>query len=361
MFTRSGHNYGDLSGFGEGYSSSHRPAHPYAPDPYARDQYAADPYVAYRPHPHTAHYQQRFPVAQVAPPTTVSSVDDASTTNTIVDSKIDDTAATLDTLQSMLSTMKPTSDFEQNIVQYLGLLTAQMKEIKFEQAHIIKRSVANARDNEHRFAHVNRSFDDVNRSVIKTEQYSRRDTITMSGLSKATEGETAVDLGNRIANTLSKCGVKVKPDDLSAFHRNSATGRTVPPRDGSGGTRELPPSITVRFKAINLKDEIIRSYKNYDSENSKQMDVKVYHSLTPHYSNLRRDIESFFKSGNSSANSNNPHSIQPGDKQLKWCKYQSPSSGLVLKLMSDEYMNGVHTWPDFCDKFHKVVVLGARY
>ena len=35
--------------------------------------------------------------------------------------------------------------------------------------------------------------------------------------------------------------------------------------------------------------------------------------------------------------------------------YQSPASGLVVKLRSEEYMKGIHVWDDFIREFAKVV------
>ena len=105
----------------------------------------------------------------------------------------------------------------------------------------------------------------------------------------------------------------------------------------------------------------MRNYKNFDSVAKKPNDVRIYHSLTPHYSGLRRSIEQFFKEGDVPDNELNPHKVQPRGRELKWCKYQSPSSGIVVKLKSDEYIKGVHSWYDFCDKYYKIVELGASY
>jgi len=319
----------------QGYSPSYPPAYP--------------PYNGPPPQ-----RQSMSLLSQHQPPTTVTSdmVDK-------VNKNVEASTATLDTLRNMLESATPTTEFEKMVATYLGLLTAQLRDIKVDVSVINDRLLKHEDLADRRFADINHGFGEVEDIVVKTEQYSRRDTITVAGLSKPNENETSADLGNRIATTLSKCGVRVKVDDFSAFHRNSNKSKTVKTRDGAD--KVIPPSVTARFKSINLKDEVIRNYKNYDTETSRSKEVRIYHSLTPHYSHLRRNIELFFKEGDNEDNLQNPHKVQPGTKELKWCKYQSPSSGLVLKLKSDEYIKGVHSWHDFCDKYYKVVILRASY
>ena len=276
-----------------------------------------------------------------------------------VNSRAEATAATLDSMKNMLDTATPTSEFEKLVVNYLGLLTAQMREIKIDVSVLNDRLSKSVEHTNSRFNSAQKEFMEIEDMVIKTEQYSRRDAITVSGLSKPNETETSIDLGNRIANTLSKSGIRVKPEDLSAFHRNSKENKIIKLRDGR--TKEIPPSVTARFRSTNMKDEVMRNYKNFDSVANKPNDIRIYHSLTPHYSMLRRSIEQFFKDGDVPDNELNPHKVQPHGKQLKWCKYQSHTSGIVLKLKSDEYIKGVHSWYDFCDKYYKLVELGATY
>ena len=45
-----------------------------------------------------------------------------------------------------------------------------------------------------------------------------------------------------------------------------------------------------------------------------------------------------------------------GGKRIKWCTYQSPTAGLVVKLQSDEYMRDIHVIDDFYFNFEKVCV-----
>ena len=75
--------------------------------------------------------------------------------------------------------LNPSSDFETGIVNYLRLLTAQVRELKSDQSHIKLREEYSYRN--HAF---NEQFDDLELNVAKSEQYTRRDTITIVGLEK---------------------------------------------------------------------------------------------------------------------------------------------------------------------------------
>ena len=52
------------------------------------------------------------------------------------------------------------------------------------------------------------------------------------------------------------------------------------------------------------------------------------------------------------ADDNNEHNR---GKRIKWCTYQSPTAGLVVKLQSDEYMRDIHVIDDFYLNFEKVL------
>ena len=113
-----------------------------------------------------------------------------------------------------------------------------------------------------------------------------------------------------MVSALRKSGVTVKFKDLSAYHRNGDNVKRV--KLNNGKENVIPPSVIVKFKSINQKDELIKNYKNLDFDKSKPVKVQVYHSLAPHYSGLRRDILKFFK--------DNPTAAIKGDK---WVKYLS--------------------------------------
>ena len=98
----------------------------------------------------------------------------------------------------------------------------------------------------------------------------------------------------------------------------------------------------MRFSKIGKKDKVLRGYRNYDVNTKAPKPVKVFQSLSPHYSGLRQYIVKFFGDDNVEGNLG---------KQLKWCTYQSPSAGLAVKLKSDEFMRDIHVVDDFLFKF----------
>ena len=242
-------------------------------------------------------------------------------------------ASTLLTIKSMLETTPPSTPFEINATNCINLLISQMVEMKHEQ------EVSNSKTAG--LMHVVR---DIEVSTIKTEQYSRRDCITVTGVSQAA-GETRKDLGQKVASVLSKSGTPVKVDDLSAFHRNGGKGREVNLHNGT--KKFIPPSVTVKFKAINQKDDVLRNYKNYDSSKSKRMDIQVYQSLSSHYAELRRSIIKFFETDGALG------------KQVKWVRYLSPTSGIGVKLKSEEFMKYINTMDEFLFMFKRDVVPAA--
>jgi hypothetical protein len=103
---------------------------------------------------------------------------------------------------------------------------------------------------------VRESVDGLAESVIKTEQYPRRDTVTVVGLPMH-ESESQDNLCKKVAETLSLSGSAVKPADLSTVHCNSKGSKLI-----KGKT--VPPSITVRFCQINQRNNVLRGYRNYD-------------------------------------------------------------------------------------------------
>ena len=215
----------------------------------------------------------------------------------------------------------PKSPFESNMLNCVNLLIAQTREIKTYQ-----------QQQDMRINNMAMNMQEIKRSSVQTEQYSRRDCLTVTGLTK-TDGETSTELGPKITAALSKSGINVKVEDLSAFHRNQQQNKTITQRDGT--TRKIPPSVTVKFKSINQKDSVVKSYRNFDFEAKKPAEVQVYHSISSHCANLRQQIIEYYKSPKARG------------KTLKWVRYLSPSSGLAVKLSSDEFTKGIHHFGDF--------------
>ena len=253
--------------------------------------------------------------------------------------------ATLDTMKSMLDNLTATTDFEKGIKTYLALLQSQVCEARAEHARL-RDEQARLRDEVIvRNRNVRESVNDLTLNVVKTEQYSRRDTITVVGLPKPAGTEAESDLCNKVADVLSACGETVTADDLSVAHRNSKHSKVV------RGNITIPPSVTVRFAKISKKDSVLRGYRNYDQCLKKPREVRVYQSLTSHYSSVRNSIVEFFKSG---PDCENYGDVFNHGLKLKWATYQSPTSGFAVKLDSavGEYMNGIHLFQDFLKQIY---------
>jgi len=244
-----------------------------------------------------------------------------------VDNRISSATATFNSLKNMLDSLNPQSEFERGVVTYLDFLANQVREIKSEQVSLREEMLVRNRN-------MVESVDDLTLSVVKTEQYSRRDTVTVVGLPMP-ETENESDLCKKVAETMSVSGHQVVPADLSAVHRNSKSNKVI-----KGKT--VPPSVTVRFSRINQKDNVLRGYRNYDVSQGKRRDTRVYQSLTSHYSALRSCMYEFFNNNNS-----NSHEIKNVNLKVKWITYQSPTAGFAVKLDDGTYFSGIHMWYDF--------------
>jgi hypothetical protein len=240
----------------------------------------------------------------------------------------------IDTMGQMLGNITGTSRFEQEVLSYLNLLHSTVKDMKTELAKLRDEMIVRNRN-------VRDTVDDLMLSVVKTEQYSRRDTVTVVGLPvDNVDAESQSELTRKVATQLSLSGETVEPSDLSAVHRNS---RQIKEIKG----RKVPPSVTVRFVNINKKDKALRGYKNYDSVEGKSRDVKIYQSLTTHYSQLRGSMLDFFNS--KPGEGKGFGRIKNSELKAKWITYQSPSSGFAVKLENGDYFNRIHVWQDFVD------------
>ena len=252
--------------------------------------------------------------------------------------RLSDLTATLDNLQNMCSELKADTAFEKGMQKLVSLLISQMKEIKVDQVNKHDEGL-------YRHSQLTRTVDDMAMSVVKSEQYTRRDVLTVVGLPKSDGPETETELTTKVVEILSQSGEEVKPTDLSACHRNARNNRVI-----RGKT--IPPSVTVKFDKINKKDKVLRQYKNFDSENRKARDVRVYQLLSEHYTSVRKSILDFF---NSDKNSKDYGRIYNPGLKVKWVTYQSPTAGFAIKLQTGEYFKGVHMWHEFVENLLKVV------
>ena len=146
----------------------------------------------------------------------------------------------------------------------------------------------------------------------KSDQYSRRSTIVVSGL-KHDKNEKPDDLKRSVCNSLSSSGVNVDPAQLQACHRNQSN-RSDPSK---------PPSITVRFYDFNLKDKIVNDYHNYDRATKRRRDVTVSQSLNYHFRSLKKAINEYI-----------------GSDSIRYIHYRSSSAGLVVQLKKERVISG---------------------
>ena len=129
------------------------------------------------------------------------------------DQRLAGVTETLESISPMIDCLKPESQFETGIVNIVRLLTGQLKELKLDHNRFRNEMYCSMRSsNEH--------MDELMLSSVKNEQYSRRDTINVVGLSKP-ESESQSELCTKVADALSQSGESIKASDLSAVHRNS--------------------------------------------------------------------------------------------------------------------------------------------
>ena len=240
-------------------------------------------------------------------------------------SDFDEQSSAIITIKNLLNTMKPEGDFQSAILQVVNFLA---------DSHLKLRSD---------YVSLKNQYDTVNRrsganaiSVAKTEQYSRRDTVVVTGVKFNTE-EKPLELQQKIASELSKCGVPIDHKDFSAVHRNSRTSKTITvKKDNKDRTITVPPSVTVRFMNSNKKDNLIRTYRNYEFRNEQRIHkpVKVFQSMTPYYSDLKRDISLYLKDEGFT---------------VRWIHWRSPTMGMAIKFSKENeplFIKNVHCIDD---------------
>ena len=232
----------------------------------------------------------------------------------------------IETIQSLLSALTPATDIEIALVRAVKFLVNS--HMKLRSDHKILAAKVDS---------VNKVSDSNTVASAQALQYTRRDTVIVTGLPYST-GEKPEALQTSVATVLSSSGVTVTGDDFSAYHRNSKTPKTKTITDKKTGIKKdivIPPSITVRFRNSNVKDTVLRNYKNYDQSNRTPKKVRVYQSLTPYYSLLKSRI------------TENARGFGDPAKEVKWVHWRSPSSGLAVKLKDESFYQGIHSMDDF--------------
>ena len=231
---------------------------------------------------------------------------------------------TMDVVTNMVNELKPgsNSNFQASIKNVLQLMCAQFTSMKqaIESFEI-------------RFMQMNKQ------SLINSEraaQYSRRSTLIVSGL-QMDDGENQSTLQNNVCQLLSDSGVSVKAVDLSHCYRNSGKPRKVPTKDGK--SKMLPPSITVSFVKSSKKDNVLKSYSNFNSSTRKRKPVTISQSLTPYFNKFRRSL------------SDHLSTCCDVVGRCKWIHYRSPTSGFCIKTEKNHFTN-IFCITDLTDQIH---------
>ena len=226
---------------------------------------------------------------------------------------------TLDKLSTTLNSLKTKSTFEETIKVALQTMTNQVKFLS-------------SRNN-----NVADNIDKMESGLAHCDQYSRRNTVIVTGLNfKSSESHD--ELTENVASEMSKCGLHVVKHDFSACHKNSNKHKSVT-NSSTGKTISLPPSVTVRFYDSHKKDTVLHKYRNY--ENNRPKKVRVYQSLNNYYINLKKNISNF---------------CSDNEIDIKWIHLRSQSSGFCIKVSENDdfrVMSKVFSMGDFTRNLYK--------
>lgn len=172
----------------------------------------------------------------------------------------------------------------------------------------------------------------IEQTAAKAEQYHRRDTVIVAGMDMP-PNETPDQLKKSVADVLNKSGTTVWVENFAAIHRNGKQYKTIKKGDKE---IQIPPAITVKFSNLNKKDEVLRSYKNFDSTTKKRRKICVYQSLSPYYKLLKDEINKYCTSK---------------ALAIAWAHWRSPTCGIAVKLKgSGILVTNVHGLDDFKSK-----------
>ncbi|KAL5252883.1 hypothetical protein ACHWQZ_G015597 [Mnemiopsis leidyi] len=127
--------------------------------------------------------------------------------------------STLDHMKTLLDELEPATPFEKGMKSYMTFLHCQFTELKHQVDRVQSDSVVRHRN-------TMETVDELALTCVKTEQYSRRDTVTVVGLVQP-DNETQAGLTKKVAEVLSTPGDTVSETDLSVVHRNSNRPRII--------------------------------------------------------------------------------------------------------------------------------------
>ena len=235
---------------------------------------------------------------------------------------MDSQLATLETLKQMCDELKPSGNCgcDVQVKALLKIMCAQLAEIK---GTVLEVKAGLER--------VDKSYQDAVVVSEKAHQYSRRNTVVLSGL-ELEEGETSVQLEGKVAGILSYSGTAVKVSDFNHCHRNSRKDKIIKNREGV--EIKIPPTVTVVFQKGSKKDDVLRGYKNFYSASRKRKKVTLYQSLSPYYNKLRKEMSVFL------------HNNTAKFGKCIWIHWRSSSAGFCLKTEKC-YLSGIFSFDDF--------------
>ena len=230
--------------------------------------------------------------------------------------------ATLETLKQMCDELKPSGNCgcDVQVKALLKIMCAQLAEIK---GTVLEVKAGLER--------VDKSCQDAVVVSEKAHQYSRRNTVVLSGL-ELEEGETSVQLEGKVAGILSDSGTAVKVSDFNHCYRNSRKDKIIKNREGV--EIKIPPTVTVVFQKGSKKDDVLRGYKNFDTASRKRKKVTLYQSLSPYYNKLRKEMSDFL------------HNNTAKFEKCIWIHWRSSSAGFCLKTEKC-YLSGIFSFDDF--------------
>ena len=219
----------------------------------------------------------------------------------------------LSEVTELIGDLSPKSTFEKSMKNIIGLI--------HKHVQILANSCSE----------LSNTVDSTEIDIAKTDQYSRRNTLVVSGLEYKKETETYNNLCSTVAEELTTSGIKVTSTDFSACHRNGNKIKTITKK---GKQVKVPPTVTVKFYNSNKKDNVMNNYKNY--HNRKPKSIRVVQSLNNYYQNLKSNICNFCRDRNA---------------KIVWLHWRSASSGLCVKFDDGTYISKIHSMANFTKQF----------
>ena len=190
---------------------------------------------------------------------------------------------------------------------------------------------------------LQQTVDSLSVQVARTDQYSRRGTLVISGLPKAADETPESIIGVACKEIQNNTGIVVNASDIQIAHRNgdgkknsdgngAGTGR--PHRSGlvSGGSDSTNsghvPSITVRFHNLIKKDQVTTKIRNHGKN------IKITQSLTPYLRGVKKAIGETVKTNRSHLT-------------VRFIHLKSATAGLAVKLVSKAKPDDKNSWEHY--------------